>query len=347
MISNKSFQREWILQVVKEKFPKTDPGLAEKVIHALALLEKLKASGVDFIFKGGTALLLSLKSLNRFSIDIDIIMPAKPKNLDTLLQTIGTGAFTGYEIDARENKLAVEKGHYRFAFDSKFNPLPQEIILDVIFDTPTYIKTRKLPLISPFVQSEGNFLEITVPTLEGLLSDKLSTLASGTIGIPFGQGRELQIAKQLYDVARLFDEVTDLRLVRSELERLVPVEAGYKKIANPGIEVVLRDCFEFALVVGLRGQRESERHEEIRSGVTILKNFLVKKGPDVDAIAWAGKLAYMSRILLGAPPEKIPRYSAGTDMRDWQITVLEYTKLNKIKRSSPEGFFYWHHALKI
>ncbi len=46
----------------------------ENMIYALHLLEQLKLSGLDFIFKGGTSLILMLEEPQRFSVDIDIIV---------------------------------------------------------------------------------------------------------------------------------------------------------------------------------------------------------------------------------------------------------------------------------
>jgi hypothetical protein len=43
------------------------------MIYALHLLERLKTNGRDFIFKGGTSLVLLSEEDSRFSIDIDII----------------------------------------------------------------------------------------------------------------------------------------------------------------------------------------------------------------------------------------------------------------------------------
>ncbi|MFC2086893.1 nucleotidyl transferase AbiEii/AbiGii toxin family protein [Bacteroidota bacterium] len=56
--------------------------MVEKVIRALLLLEGLVKQKLSFVFKGGTALMLHLNSTKRLSIDIDIIMPEKPKNLE-------------------------------------------------------------------------------------------------------------------------------------------------------------------------------------------------------------------------------------------------------------------------
>ncbi|MCB0650201.1 MAG: nucleotidyl transferase AbiEii/AbiGii toxin family protein, partial [Saprospiraceae bacterium] len=70
MISNQSLSPEWIKQVSKNN-GKADPGLVEKVIRALLLLEGLVESKLDFVFKGGTALMLLLGSTKRLSIDIE------------------------------------------------------------------------------------------------------------------------------------------------------------------------------------------------------------------------------------------------------------------------------------
>jgi len=46
----------------------------ESMVHALYLLEQLKLTGLDFIFKGGTSLVLLMEQSRRFSVDIDIIL---------------------------------------------------------------------------------------------------------------------------------------------------------------------------------------------------------------------------------------------------------------------------------
>lgn len=348
MISPKSHGKDWIKEVTQKQFPKTDPSLAERVIYALTLLEKLKGAGIDFVFKGGTALLLSMADLHRFSIDIDVVMPTKPADLEArFADIVKSGIFKRYAEDVRENRLGVKKGHYRFYFDSVILAEPPYILLDIIFDKPTYLETRLLPLTSPFVQVEGSSLEIMVPSLEGLMSDKLTTLAAETVGIAFGKGNELQIAKQLYDVARLFDRVSDIAKVRAELEKLVPVEAGYKKLGDPGVRAILEDCFDLALAVGLRGKYKPERHKEIRTGVARLGSYLLKKGSPDDVLMWAGKVAYASRLLVAETGEAIERFDAAVDMTAWSIVDQRYNQLNKISKMSPEGFFYWYHSIRV
>ncbi|ANR70029.1 hypothetical protein AXF19_02830 [Selenomonas sp. oral taxon 126] len=52
---------------------KRDPLLFERTIYAFGLLEALARSGLPFVFKGGTCLMLLLEKPYRLSTDIDII----------------------------------------------------------------------------------------------------------------------------------------------------------------------------------------------------------------------------------------------------------------------------------
>lgn len=72
MIDKVSLSAEWLAE--KRKQYKKDPGIMEGMIHALYLLDQLKLTGLDFIFKGGTSLILLMEKPLRFSVDIDIIV---------------------------------------------------------------------------------------------------------------------------------------------------------------------------------------------------------------------------------------------------------------------------------
>lgn len=58
------------------------------MIYALHLLENLVTSGLEFVFKGGTSLVLLLDEDNRFSIDIDIVCKAERKRLEEALNHV-------------------------------------------------------------------------------------------------------------------------------------------------------------------------------------------------------------------------------------------------------------------
>lgn len=77
MIKAESLSVDWITDR-RQKFGK-DPTIVEGMIYAFYLLESLKLSGLDFIFKGGTSLILLLDQPKRFSVDIDIILNSSIK----------------------------------------------------------------------------------------------------------------------------------------------------------------------------------------------------------------------------------------------------------------------------
>ncbi len=55
------------------------------MIHALSLVEQLSSQGLDFVFKGGTSLILLLDDAGRFSIDIDIVTTAAREDIEKAL----------------------------------------------------------------------------------------------------------------------------------------------------------------------------------------------------------------------------------------------------------------------
>lgn len=99
MIESKTYHQNWIYEVErnlgKKKF---DPKLIEKVIYAQVFLEQLKINELDFIFKGGTALLLATKEPKRFSIDI--ICEQSQSEIETVLEKIKEkSVFTHWDGD--------------------------------------------------------------------------------------------------------------------------------------------------------------------------------------------------------------------------------------------------------
>lgn len=71
-IKNKQYLEETI-KTLKQENSSADIQLLEKTIGALYLIESLANENIDFIFKGGTSLVLLLKAIKRFSVDVDII----------------------------------------------------------------------------------------------------------------------------------------------------------------------------------------------------------------------------------------------------------------------------------
>jgi len=72
MIDTTTFTEEHIRNL--QATYKSDPALIEKLLFAFGVLEAIARTGLPFIFKGGTALVLLLENPNRLSTDIDIIV---------------------------------------------------------------------------------------------------------------------------------------------------------------------------------------------------------------------------------------------------------------------------------
>lgn len=120
MIDHASLSAEWLAE--KRREYKKDPGIMEGMIHALYLLDQLKLTGLDFIFKGGTSLILLMEKPLRFSVDIDIIIrpDLKREELEEYLSKIvAESEFLRMVVDERRSyKEGIPKAHYKFIYRS-------------------------------------------------------------------------------------------------------------------------------------------------------------------------------------------------------------------------------------
>jgi len=157
MINADSTLPDWIYNKTKEFY--ADPIIVEKVIRALILLESLKVNNLDFIFKGGTALMLMIQKPRRFSIDIDIIVKDKSQEIIAILdKVVDSTDFTGWAEHERNTKSAIEKAHYKFFYtpvteqDGDVNNILLDIVLKIIH---TYQHRRQRFHISYYWKKEN------------------------------------------------------------------------------------------------------------------------------------------------------------------------------------------------
>ena len=64
------------------------------------------------------------------------------------------------------------------------------------------------------------------------------------------------------------------------------------------------------------------------------------------AILCAAKAAYLVTVLLKRE-STITRIENRQDLSSWNISNPDYNKLNKLKKTSPEAFFYYFRALEL
>ena len=152
----------------------------------MLLLEGLAESGLDFVFKGGTSLMLKLGSTKRLSIDIDIIVPKKNKSLvKTLEGFVLDKGFTKVVLHERKKGSDIEKAHYKFFYTPCYDGGRKEdnILLDILFEKVQYQNIEHIDIDSSFVIQKGNPVKVSVPSFEDLLGDKLTAFAPETTGI--------------------------------------------------------------------------------------------------------------------------------------------------------------------
>lgn len=248
MIKEKCFSLEWITKISRKK--KVDPTLAEKVICSSALLGGLVLNGLDLVFKGGTCLFILLPEVKRVSIDVDIVTARKESELpgifDTLIQK--SKIFKKWEENERKVVHNIPKRHFKFYYYSSIGRKSESyILLDIFNITVPFKNIVKRSIKHEFIECEKEIL-VKVPTIDAILSDKLTAFAPNTIGIPYKKDKSMEIIKQLFDLGRLFTFAKDIRKITEVYKKIALIEAGYRNLGN-SIDKFLEDTIETSFLI--------------------------------------------------------------------------------------------------
>ncbi len=349
MISKKSISKEWIEAIHKEN-KKADKILVEKVVRALSLLEQLAVKRLPFCFKGGTAAMLMLNSTRRLSIDIDIILPPDFETAE-IMPEIGVAAgFLRCEPQPRHAETSITKEHYKFYYVSALSDKEEYILCDILKENLLYSTTVKTPIQSNFIENEGEVITVTTPDFNNILADKLTAFAPLTTGIPYikkGEEKGIEIIKQLYDVGCLFEYADDIQEIATTFKRFAEVELGYKGDVHT-VEDVLNDIINTSMSICLRKDySDGCRFDILSRGISNVGGYIHSENFHLEkSFLHASKAMYLARMIQVGATE-IERYDKNIDMREWTITAPFDTKLNKIKKTNPEAFFYLYKVSKL
>jgi len=352
MIKSICFQKEWIERFRAQKaYKRINPPLVEKMIHALSLVQHLKVQELDFIFKGGTSLILLLEKANRFSIDVDIITQADQTQIEGLLdKVVSHSHFTRWQLDApRSYQPGVPKAHYKLEYPSHFSKVGNYILLDILFEAYHYPEIHDRPVQSHWIETETTVL-VKVPTIESITGDKLTAFAPTTTGIQYGRGKELEIVKQLFDLNALFDGIEQMEVVAASYTAFVVKELSYRGLKLK-INEVLWDTIHTCRIIGFRESNKKEPdqtyYQELQVGIRSFSSHLMDGQFGLDqAVTAAAKVAYVCALLLTGNYSPLLRYT-GQDIQSLTIINHEWNMLNKLKRLPDQSvFFYWYECLK-
>jgi hypothetical protein len=363
MIKAHCFTGQWLDTFRKQKnHSRIDKIILEKMIYALHLLEELRAQGLEFVFKGGTSLVLLLAQDNRFSIDIDIICITDRKELESIFgKIIGVSRFTSYELDTHRSYLpGVPKAHYKFSFET--NLLGSgTILLDILLEKQLYPELIEKPIKTKWIDVENEYF-VTLPSVDSITGDKLTAFAPNTIGIPYFKGRDrqpfsMEICKQLFDLSRLFEQIQDVGTVAASFIAFSAQEIAYRKTAqeNPvdlTPEDVLQDTLDTCLILAKRGTgsiSEQEKFIELQKGIRAFGTGFLMSGTFRidDAIIASARIAYLTAKLMANDLSPI-HYYKGQNVSELIIEDSNWNFLNRLKRQPDKSsFYYWYLTVRL
>ena len=290
--------------------------------------------------------MLASKIPKRFSIDIDIITEHTEKEIITVLQkTVDEKIFLSWEDDNnRKHTPDAPIGHFKAYYESVVDGNIEPILLDLLYTPNPYPEIQEVKINHSWLSTSGEEAIITMPTFDAILGDKLTAFAPKTTGILYSKNRPVEIIKQLYDIAFLFDNINDLTIVKNSYAKVVQEEIGFRKLEITAIEV-LEDTWNACYALAERDIK-SEEFNHLQLGIRNFTNFTIDRFSIDEAITAAAKVAYLTKLMQTEKGIKIEKFKNPLDIKDWLIENQEYNKLNKLKKNNPEAFYYWYLVFK-
>lgn len=332
------------IQAIRQN-AKRDPILIERILYAFGLLEAICRAGLPFVFKGGTSLMLLFDHPLRFSTDIDILVEPGTDIDKYIADAAKLFPFKSVEEQSRVGKSGIVKRHFKFHYDSPNLNSEFYILLDVVFAHSPYETLCSKPIKNDFLLTEGEDIFVIIPSIDCILGDKLTAFAPHTTGIEFGNDKELEIIKQLYDVAHLTDFMTDQRLVGKTYLKAVQEEIEYRGLSLRS-EDVLQDTINTAVCLINKGYSNQTEYQLLMSGIkAIVPHIINGKYSGEIAAADACRVIYLSACLLTGA-----KYTAIINPETYIeeiITDDRFRKMNYMKKINLTAFGYLAEAVKI
>lgn len=354
------FTEEWLQSFKKQAaHRKIDVIILEKMIYALHLLEQLQQHDLKFTFKGGTSLILLLEEIYRFSIDIGIISNTNKTEMEEVFyKVIHTSKFTSFKLDEhRSYKSGIPKAHYIFNYESTLKgAFSGNLLLDILIEEVAYPETIQKAIKAKWIETSDETF-VLVPTIDAITGDKLTAFAPNTIGIPYQKGgfsASLEICKQLFDLGKLFDQISNFKIVAESFRIFANREIEYRKETRLDLtpEEVLLDTIETCLIITKREKGNPEqlaKFKELQKGITAFSTgYLMSANFRIDdAIIASAKVAYLAAKILTNDLTQL-HYYLGEDVQRLSIENQEWNFINRLKRQADKSsFFYWYQCIQL
>ena len=153
----------------------------------------------------------------------------------------------------------------------------------------------------------------------------------------------------LFRSASLFDVTDNLAVTSKTFKEFAKIELLYRNLDPHNIAQVLDDIYQTSLSICLKGQVQPDNFKILQAGIKRIQNFIHSEKYNIDsAIVNASKAAYLS-ILIANGVTEISRFDPQNVeyLREAVPREPSPTKLNKLKKTNVEAFFYWNEIGKI
>ena len=256
--------------------------------------------------------------------------------------------FTRYEENVRKENRSIPKAHYKFFYTSVLENTDNYILLDILYENSNYPVTVTKKINCDLIDHAEPSITVNIPSIDCMLGDKLTAFAPNTTGIPYGKNKELEIIKQLFDIANLFDEMNEIKTVTAAFKLLAKQELFYRKLGNKLSHInVLDDIINTAIIIGERGRIKKETFDLLQKGVTTIRDYIFSKNYILEAaVNSAAKATYIC-LLIKNGINFIERYDKNIDLNMLEIRNPDYKSFRSIKKFDPEAYFYWYKSISI
>lgn len=348
MVKSHCHTRDWI-EAQRQQLGVADAVILERAILALTLLSALARSPLDFVFKGGTSLLLHLPRPLRLSIDIDVVCATSREELKPVLDALLVDTpFLRWEEHVRGEERLPRRLHFKFYFKSTLPPEREvPVLLDVVTEENRITDLVQKPVQLHFIETDDPAI-VSTPSVNALLGDKMTAFAPNTVGVPLTERFSQQVIKQLFDVAQLYGVVTDMEAVARANQTSFEAERGYRGAEFTAsyadyLSDVVETCRSLS-AIDLKGFTESETTQLMRRGIGQLPNHLVGcRFRLPEAKVAAAKTAVLASLMTNdVAGIELPVYALDKVAALKTHELSESLRpLHRLKGGLPEAYFYW------
>jgi hypothetical protein len=287
--------------------------------------------------------MLLLDSPRRFSTDIDIVV-APGTDMDAVLEDASRiWPFVQVKEQERKSSADIEKRHFKFSYTSPLSGKDQTAILDVLFEDDPYPTITKRKIANELLVTSEPYTEVSIPSPNCIIADKLTAFAPHTTGIPFGKNKDLEIIKQLYDVASLVNLVDDFHDVKETYARIVQSEIGYRKL-SVSAAAVLEDTIDTALCIAGRGTIDPAEYAMLRDAITNIRGHIFAETfTGETAVTSACMVIYLAAAILTAQVV-LPTIKEDAAYTNVMIQNEKFKSLNHLRKTFFTGYKYLYEA---